>query len=79
MHKEIEYIKEQGFTYLVGACGPENENGDRPCYHVSGYQNPPTDEDLKSLVTELKEDPELGMTDVEYFELVLFDESDIVE
>lgn len=82
MNQELTLMREQGFKYFVGAFGPLDEDGNAVLYHVCGYPEQPTQDDINSLIEELAQDTEFNMTEMKYNEdyvLIPVDESTFEE
>lgn len=64
MIEHINELKELGFNYFIAAVGEADEHGDRPCYHICGYPQPPGVVDYDALAKELKTDGQFAMTNM---------------
>ena len=74
----IAELRKLGYNHFVGAFGQITEDGTVDTYHVVGYRESPTVDDINSLIEELRTDEEFSMEHMQYnvdYVLVKFDES----
>ena len=74
----VTELRKLGYNHFVGAFGQPKEDGTVDTYHVVGYPERPSVEDINSLVEELKTDPEFSMEHMQHnvdFVLVEYDET----
>lgn len=57
---------EMGFSWMVICVPPDYETAENNVYHVVGYPEKPTDNDMEALIQEFEADPEFGMQHLKY-------------